>query len=294
MLILIENVTFYIYLTRNIPMKFTYKTLMIVPLLIMLFSVIYFIYLSYSGLDLDIDLKGGTQMVIETPSPVDMKSIENILSEFTPNIRQASSLKGYTLIIELDSSVDTNAVKEKLKASGYDFDKYSEQSVGSTLGASFFKQAQIALLVAFIFMAAVVFIVFRMPLPSFYMVVVAVADILEALVFTQIFGVKLSLATFAALLLLIGYSVDSDILLTTRVLKTTEDTPKERIKNAMKTGLTMAGTTLAAVLVLYFATSSAVIQQIASVLLIGLVFDVVNTWMFNAPLIRWYAEKREK
>lgn len=272
-------------------MNINYK-IIIIPLAIMLFSVTYFIYLSYTGLNFDIDLKGGTQIVIETPSPVDIKSIENILAEFRPNIRQTSGITGYSLIIELDSSVNTTSVNEKLRNSGYSFEKYSEQTVGPTLSASFFQQAQVALLFAFIFMAVVIFIIFRTPLPSFYMVVVAVADILEAFVFSQIFGIKLSLATIAALLLILGYSVDSNILLTTRVLKG-EGEPKNKINDAMKTGLTMTITTISAVCVLYFATTSSVIQQIASVLLIGLLFDIPNTYLFNAPLLRWFVERKK-
>jgi len=274
-------------------MNLNYKTLMIIPLLIMLFSSVYFIFIYYNGFNLDVDLKGGTQISIETLEQVNIVDFKNILSEFEPNIRQGNGLLGYTVIIELDSTTDTTAVMNKLKEAGYDFEKYSEQTVPSSLGASFFQQAQIALLIAFVFMAIVVFIIFRSPLPSFYMIVVAIADILEAFVFSQIFGIKLSLATFAALLLLIGYSVDSDVLLTTRVFKTREGTPEERVKGAMKTGLTMTITTLAAVTVLYVATGSGVIQQIAAVILIGLIFDIPNTWLFNAPLLRWFVEKRE-
>ena len=40
----------------------------------------------------------------------------------------------------------------------------------------------------------------------------------------------------AAFLLLIGYSIDSDILLTTKVLKRRMGTLFERVKSAMKTG----------------------------------------------------------
>ena len=119
----------------------------------------------------------------------------------------------------------------------------------------------------------------------------AFADITEALAFSQLLGIRLSLATFAALLLLVGYSVDTDILLTARVLKG-EGKLKELISRARKTGLTMTGTTCAALLALFAISGSAVITQIASVLLIGMLFDVLNTWITNAGLLTRYVERK--
>jgi len=66
----------------------------------------------------------------------------------------------------------------------------------------------------------------------------------------------------------------------------------ERINSAMKTGLTTAVTTIGALAVLYISSVSAVLSQIASVLLIGLVLDIVNTWIQNAAIIKWYAVRK--
>ena len=270
-----------------------YKAKMAIPLIILLFSVGYFVMIM-GNLSLDIDLKGGTQISFESSKPVEASSIESVLSDYSPHVRTARGISGYTVIIEVDADTNTTPLIEDLRNSGYELESLSSQTIGPALGEAFFSQAQLALLFAFAFMALVIFIIFKQPLPSIYMVLVAVADIIEALVFSQLLGINLSLATFAALLLLVGYSVDSDVLLTTRVLKTREDEPKVRVKNALKTGLTMTGTTIGVVSVLYISTTSVVLQQIAAVLLIGLVFDLPNTWFFNAPLLRWWVEKKER
>jgi len=60
----------------------------------------------------------------------------------------------------------------------------------------------------------------------------------------------------------------------------------------MKTGMTTAGTTIGALAVLYISSVSSVLSQIASVLLIGLVLDIVNTWIQNAAIIKWYAVRK--
>jgi preprotein translocase subunit SecF len=106
--------------------------------------------------------------------------------------------------------------------------------------------------------------------------------------------IKLSTAGIAAFLMLIGYSVDTDILLSTRVLKVTEGTVFEKIKGAMRTGLMMSGTTIVAILTALIFTQSEVIRQIMIILLIGLGIDLINTWIQNAGLLRLYVERKQK
>ena len=270
-----------------------YRLLLVIPLLLLIVSSgILFLKSSSGTLDLDIDFKGGTQLTAETKTQINAKNIENILKDYNANVRTGRGFKSYTLTIEFDSDIKASDVIGKLVENGYDLD-YSIQTISPSLGESFFKQSRIALTLAFIFMGVVVFILFKKPLPSIYVILAAFADIVEALVFSQLFGIKLSLATFAALLLTLGYSVDTDILLTTRVLKR-EGELNEKIKTAFNTGITMSTTTLAAMTAMYFLTTSIVIKQIASILLIALIADLINTWMMNAVLLRWYVERRIK
>ncbi|MFQ5886747.1 MAG: preprotein translocase subunit SecF, partial [Anaerolineae bacterium] len=107
-------------------------------------------------------------------------------------------------------------------------------------------------------------------------------------------GIELSPGTFVALLLLIGYSVDTDILLTTRLLVRKTGTFEERLSGAMKTGLTMNATTMAAVLVILLASTSVILKEIAVVILIGLMVDLINTWIQNAGILHWYVTRGGK
>jgi len=271
-----------------------YKLLMVIPAVMLLASLGYIAFLlTGPGLNLDVDLKGGTQLSIDSAQPMDTANIEKLLADYSPTVRSARGLTTYTTIIDASAEANVTDMISRLKTGGYSFDSYSSQTVGPALGASFFTQAQMALVLAFLFMAITVFIIFRLPAPSVYVILSAFADIVEALAVSQLLGIKLSLATFTALLLLIGYSVDTDILLTTRVLKN-EGEINDKIRRAMKTGLTMLMTTAAALIALFVMSASSVMTQIASVLLIGLIFDVINTWITNAGLLRWYLEGKNK
>ena len=70
-------------------------------------------------------------------------------------------------------------------------------------------------------------------------------------------------------------------------------------EDAMNTGLTMTTTTLAALIALFIVSSGTVmtfiridiIRDISVVLIFGLFADIVNTWMTNVGILRWYIEK---
>jgi len=273
-----------------------YKKMIVLPIALLVVSAIYLMFLiETNNLVLDIDFKGGTQILAESERQINEAELENVLKEYEVGVRTARGITTYTVFIEFDASIKPENVLSTLKQSGYEFKDYSIQTIGPSLGTSFFQQASFALMFSFIFMAFTIFFIFKNPLPSFYLVLTVIADLTETLVFSQIFGLELSLASFAALLLLIGYSVDDNILLTTRVLKTTEGgTIDEKVRTSFKTGITMVGTALVALLALFIISASIVIDQIASVLVIGLLVDLFNSWILNVGLLQWYIERKMK
>lgn len=165
--------------------------------------------------------------------------------------------------------------------------------IGANFGETLQKQAFLALLFAFIGMAAVVFIAFRKLLPALTVVFAAVADITITSAVMDICGIELSLATTAALLMLIGYSVDSNILLTTKVLKR-QGRLEEKMEGAFRTGFIMTSTTFCAILAMFIVSligNVPTLYTISAVLLIGLISDLIFTWAFNAGILRMYAQK---
>ncbi len=276
--------------------KSRYRMLIAVPVVMLLASagiLVYGFMQNGEWFQRSIELKGGTLITIKTDRSVDANAVENALSSYGDVlVRELRSFSGYSLSIEMESGVNTTLVIESLKGIGIDAKDYSVQSIGSSLGESFWQQAQMGIIIAFVLMGLIVFVIFRTFVPSIAVMLAAVSDIIVTLAVMQVAGIEMSLASFAALLMLIGYSIDTDILLTTRVLKSEETSVPERIKSAFRTGMTMTGTTLGAVGAVMLASSSTVLFQITSVLMIGLIADIVNTWFQNATILRMYAERR--
>lgn len=269
-----------------------YKKLMIIPVLLLVFSVAYLVngYLDTGDWFLrGIDLKGGT--VVSLPGPVDREALDAGLVEFNPRIRDVGGFGGEGVLIEVEAGFALEDILTAIQDSGIDTSSASIHTIGPALGENFWTQARAGISIAFVLMGIVVFFLFRKIVPSAAVIFAAVSDIIVTLAFMQVFGIQLSLAGLAAILMLIGYSVDTDILLTSRVLKE-EEALTERIKGALKTGLTMSITTIGVLAVVVISGISPVITQIASVLLIGLVIDLANTWLMNAGLLRWHVERR--
>ncbi|MBT3643116.1 hypothetical protein HN604_02770 [archaeon] len=153
------------------------------------------------------------------------------------------------------------------------------------------------------FLAGIIFVGFsvyfvqtyiKYSVPAFAVMLAAFANIVMTLAVVDLIGIKLSTAGIVAFLMLIGYSVDTDILLTTRLLKKKESI-NAALLGAFKTGTTMTITSIIAIttaLIVVFSFNS-VLNQIFTILLIGLGFDLFNTWVGNASIIKWYMENLE-
>lgn len=246
-----------------------------------------------------VSLKGGLTLTIPTLQ-ADIPGLQSDLSgRFASadisvrSITEAGELKA--LIVEASDVAEDDLIAA-LRANGLPMQQggFSVEVMGSSLGESFFKQTIIAVLVAFLFMAIVVFITFRSPLPSLFVILAAASEILSTLAMLNVLGVKLSTAGVAALLMIIGYSSDTNILLTAKVLKHKGSTAFERTINTMRTGVLMTLTAFAATMVGYFVTQSDIIKQIMLIISIGLAFDLIYTWLQNAGILRWYFERKHK
>lgn len=274
-----------------------YKRLLLIPIVLLLFSLVYMgIFYSNNGdfFKKDISLTGGTSVTLYGDID-EIKILNDLQGDLTNlNVREISDLTTRKQIgVILETTLDGEETRKVLD-DYLDYELTEENSsfefTGSSLSQSFYRQLLIAILVSFIFMAIVVFIIFKKLVPSFAVILAAFANILMTLVVVNMIGIEVSSAGIIAFLMLIGYSVDTDILLTTRALKRHEGSLNKRIWDSFKTGMTMTLTSIVAVGVAFLATSSfsSVLNEIFIILLIGLGFDILNTWLTNTSIIKWY------
>lgn len=279
-----------------------YKLLLILPIVLLLFSFIYmFVFYSnnHDFIYKDISLTGGTTVTL-----YEKVDIEDLKAKLSENLDAINTREIYDLVTKEQKAVvietktsgeETRKILEDYLGYTLDEKNSSFEFTGSVLSESFYNQLLIAIVFAFILMSVVVFILFRTFVPSTAVIASAFADILMTLVTVNLLGIKISSAGIVAFLMLIGYSVDTDILLTSRILKRSEGSLNQKIFGAFKTGITMTLTALFSIVVclLIVKSFSVVLTQIFTIISIGLVFDIFNTWITNVSILKWYVEKKK-
>ena len=238
--------------------KYSVKSLVAIPLIILLFA---FAMMAYTQLSvgspvlLGMDFQGGTMVRVGTD-----ETREELTAKFAdyPLALVGGTGVGNEKRIEFGpmSKSQRDELIDLLNAD-YGVGSYQMANISPVFGKQYLTQGLYALMFAFFLMAIVVFAVFRT---------------------------------------VIGYSVDSNILLTTNMLRKKGDL-NDKLRNTMKTGVMMTSTTLTAIFAMFIVSyfiDITILKAISIVLIFGLVMDLMNTWLLNAGILRWYIEKQEK
>ena len=326
-----------------------YKFVLIIPIIILVLALGYIGYFYSQNNDFihrDLSLTGGTSIIVFTN--ISSSDLQTALAGQIPDLEtryltDSSGKQSQIVIMTSAPPEKVMPILEKYFGFKLDSKNSSVEFTGSTLSADFYKQLGITVLIAFFWMAGIVFIIFapkwkiktlaivlnllfgiflgkmffsyplgisvgillafiavivfiyvKYSMPSFAVMFCAFADIIMTLAVVDLLGMKIAGAGIVAFLMLIGYSVDTDILLTTRVLRRNNTSVNSEIFGAFKTGMTMTLTAIAAIAVALIIVRpfGTTLNQMFDILLIGLSFDIFNTWITNTTLIKWFVERK--
>lgn len=270
-----------------------YKQLIIIPLIVVaIFGVAIFV----KGVPLGMEFSGGTL--------VEVKNVENMPSSATAvedSIKNTigGDAKVYLAENELDiettltlTGTQENQIKTLLNDEFNITGDYSTpQRMGSVITSLYQEQAKKAVIAAAIIMAIILFIVLRHFTTVGGILSVIGLDLVGIFGTMAILNIPLSLASMAGILLILGYAVNTNILLCTRVLKRVGGSVRDRAADAMSTGLAMSSTSAAALIALNLITTAPELQQLSAVIVIGILFDMMNTWLLNSGIIMRHTEK---
>lgn len=282
-----------------------YKIMILLPIAILIFSS-FIIYSNYRKtgdfVPMDISIKGGTTISVQTSKVFTVNELQQWFdSEFNVldvTVRDLKGLVGEAVIgyeFQTTSMLDSSNIKEKF-ASKFEIDRNSDKlSIGlqgPVLGENFVASTVKILIIAYFLMGFTVFWYFRNLIPSISIVFSVFSDLIGILAALSILGMPLNIAGIGAILMMLGYSTDDDVLLTSNILKYKEGELEERMKNAFKTELTMNTSAFVCYSIMFLISNVDTIRNIALILMLGLLFDFINTWFLGAALQRLYAEKK--
>lgn len=275
--------------------EYSNKQLLLIPLSVFALALVVlaaWFALTGSPVVLGVEFTGGTELRVTPPADVDNPN-QYIRDAFDSNPSSIQSVPAENTYI-LTFRSDSGTVDElEQQATESNLEVRSSSSVSAAFGGQSQRLALMGIGGSFVGMSLIVFGLFRTFVPSVAVVASAVSDLIVPIAMMNLLGIELSLGTVAALLMLLGYSVDSDMLLNDYVIRRGGGY-YESVYKAMETGITMTLTSLVAMTIMAiggFLLGVPLLRDIGLIIAFGLVVDIMNTYLMNVTLLRWYKFK---
>ncbi|MDR2729188.1 MAG: protein translocase subunit SecF [Chitinispirillales bacterium] len=262
------------------------------------------------GFNMSIDFAGGTTVHMKFEQPVrdELTTIRNSIGNLgygQPEIKTIGLADNNELQITVRDLPEGVSVSEKLKEAlkvdmpNNSFTVLSVDEVGPKIGSELTRDAVIIAILALL--AILVYIGFRFNLPFAVAAIIPLAhDALITLGVFALFGVELSLPFIAAMLTIIGYSINSTVVVFDRIRENSKGGLKGRdfadiVNNSLnltltRTVITMV-TTLFTVAALYILGSDS-IKDFSLALLVGFTAGGFSTLFIASYILTVWHKKR--
>ena len=270
------------------------------------FSIIIFIlsisFLSIKGLNLGIDFTGGTIMEVSYPEVVNVQDVREILKSINmedSQVQNFGTAKDILIRLPINNDLSIADLSEKvaaaLRAENSLIDVKRVESVGAQVGDELFEKAALALL--FVCLGIVAYLSLRFEWRFGLAAIIAnMHDVFVILGFFAFFQLEFNLTVLAAVLAVLGYSVNESVVVFDRVREnfrrsTMRNTPvSEIMDNAItrtmsRTIMTHLSTQTVVVSMLLF--GGEILHNFAIALTIGILFGIYSSIMIGCPMAMW-------
>jgi len=263
-------------------------------------------FLATKGLHLSIEFTGGTLTEVNYAQPPDLDKIRKQLDAdgFTDTqVINFGSSRDVLIRVPLGKDGETAKVSERVNASlqtvGGDPQLKRVEFVGPQVGRELAEDGALALLLVII--GIVVYLAFRFEWRFAVSAIIAnLHDVIIILGFFAFFQWEFSLPVLAAVLAVLGYSVNESVVVFDRVRETFKKkrglTTPEVINHAItstisRTIITHGSTQMMVTSMLIF--GGAALHYFALALTIGILFGIYSSVLVASPLVMWLGVSRE-
>lgn len=273
-------------------------------------SVVTFIlavfFLAVRGLNLGVDFTGGTLIEVSYAQPADVSGIRHALAERGfPEVSVQNFGTSRDVLIRLPvkqqitGSQLSDTVMQALRQVDASVQLRRVEFVGPQVGRELFENGAFALL--FVSFGIVVYLWFRFEWKFGVAAIIAnLHDVVIILGFFALFQWEFSLPVLAAVLAILGYSVNESVVVFDRVRenfrKMRKATVPQIIDNAItatmsRTIITHGCTQLAVLSMLLFGGET--LHYFALALTIGILFGIYSSVLVASPIVMWLGVSRE-
>lgn len=262
------------------------------------------VFMGINGLNTGIDFKGGTLITLEMNQDFVKSDVDSIIDTYAENKFLTKVVNnGEQLEIRLQEGILSEEEISKLIEEISE--KYSLESdalignitVGATVGKELKRNAAIAILIATI--AMLIYITVRFEISFAVAAIIAlVHDVLITISFYAILGIQINLPFIAAILTIVGYSINDTIVVFDRIR---ENSKKSRgksyveiadvsIRETLARSINTTLTTLITIVAVYVFVPS--IREFSLPLIIGITSGAYSSIFIASPL--WVIFKSSK
>jgi preprotein translocase subunit SecF len=264
--------------------------------------------LATRGLNLGIDFTGGTLIEARYEKPADLNKIRNAMSRLNltdASVQNFGSTRDVLIRLPVKEGVSSaklsETVTQELKKDDPNFAIQRVEFVGSTVGRELFENGAMALL--FVSIGIVLYLWLRFEWKFGVAAIIAnLHDVVIILGVFSLFHLEFSLPVLAAVLAILGYSVNESVVVFDRVR---ENFRNRRFRNATvpqvldnaitrtmsRTIITHGCTQLMVLSMLLFGGET--LHYFALALTIGILFGIYSSVLVASPIVMWLGVSRE-
>lgn len=259
-------------------------------------------FIATKGLNFGIDFKGGTQLVIEMGKDFQKPEVDEIIKKYDTSAL-TNKIENTKIEIKSNSLTDENSKKmlEELKQK-YNLNEKSIESqdyIGSSIGKESTNKAYIALLVAVAFMLLYVGLRFEFKFGA-AAILALVHDVLITLSVYAIFQIPVNSPFIAAILTIIGYSINDTIVIFDRIRenqknmrrKSIEEVANISITQTMRRSINTSLTTLITIVCVYIFVPT--VRDFSFPLIIGIATGTYSSIFIASPIWVLLKKKNKK
>jgi preprotein translocase subunit SecF len=264
------------------------------------------VFLAVNGLNLGVDFRGGTVIEVTYGHPVDFGRVRAAIDKLNLGEFSAQSFgSSDTALIRLplkegvSSAQLSERVMGALKADDATASQRRVEFVGPQVGKELYENGALALLLVSI--GIVIYLALRFEWRFAVAAIIAnLHDVVIILGFFALFQWEFSLPVLAAVLAVLGYSVNESVVIADRIRENFRKMRKATVTHVIDSAITRTlsrtiithGSTLLMVLSIFF-FGGETLHHFSLALAIGICFGIYSSALVMASLVMWLGVSRE-
>jgi preprotein translocase subunit SecF len=261
--------------------------------------IIALLFLVFKGLNFGIDFKGGTLIELRsTDDQINVSSLRNNLNKMNLGDVSVKSFGNETdFLIKFENNNNKNIIEDikinldKSFANNFDFRRV--ENVGPKVSAELLKSGVIAITVALILMLVYIWIRFEWQF-SLGAILALFHDVIVTLGLFSILSLEINLSIIAAVLTIVGYSMNDTVVIFDRVRENLKkysdikiyDLTNISINETLSRTLITSITTLLALLSIFF-FGGEILKGFSLAMIFGVIFGTYSSiYIANTVLVR--------